>query len=114
MTFLPIMRVRVTRNQSIFHDKALIGPLRVRITRNKSIFHDEALIGPQFFIVIKDLLIGIITEGILFNIKLPVHDFIVVIFANSHLVIIIKRIRVDIPADGLGRPGLHHYGHGCT
>ena len=87
--------------------------IRVRITRNKSIFHDEALIGPHFFVVIKYLLIGIITECILFNVKLPVHNFIVV-FANGLLVFIVKHISVDIPANGLGRPGLHHYGHGCT
>ena len=88
--------------------------MRVRVTWNKSIFHDEALIGPHFVIVIEDLLICVITEGILFNIKLPVNDYIVVIFANSQLVMIVKHISVDIPADGLGRPGLHHYGHGCT
>ena len=49
----------------------------------KSILHDDAPIIPNSFIVIKDLLVGIVTESILFWGKLTVHDFIVVIITQG-------------------------------
>ena len=70
----------------------------------KSILHDDAPIIPNSFIVIKDLLVGIVTESILFWGKLTVHDFIVIIFTNGPgvnkklLVGIFNHISVDILA----------------
>ena len=75
----------------------------------KSILHDDAPIIPNSFIVIKDLLVGIVTESILFWGTLTVHDFIVVILTNGPgvnkklLVGVFNHICVDIPAGWLGR-----------
>ena len=76
---------------------------------DKSILYDDAPIIPNLFIVIKDLLIGIVAESILFDIKLTIHDFIVVIIANGLLIGVVKHISVNIPASWLGRPLIHHY-----
>ena len=80
---------------------------------DKSIFHDDAPIIPNFFFI-KDLLIGIVTESILLNIKLTVNDLVIVTVTNGLLVSIIKHIGMNIPAGWLGRPWIHHYRLPCT